>query len=217
MTVKPHSKHLAAVLLLALNGCVYDSTIVHYPREWQSADGVLIGDCPDLGGSYADNGDKYIESGVACASPDHAESLHLWNCSLSLPENLAGHSATADSWEVRQPGDNVLILTPVDHSGARGAAIELVRKTNFDCVAGALVTHRGGSMLGGPAATAVGVAFLSGGHSSLDRSFTRNTAGELVMQIRESSKMYHLVVGGAAKGTSYVRWFPTAPATGATP
>ena len=72
-------------------------------------------------------------------------------------------------------------------------------------------------MLGGPAATALGVVLLWGGHSSLDRSFTRNTAGELVMQIHESSAMYHLVVAGAVQGTSYVRWLPTALATGATP
>ena len=84
-------------------------------------------------------------------------------------------------------------------------------------MAGSLVTHHGASMLGGPAATAVAALFLTGGHTSLERSFTRDSAGELVMQIRESGEMFHLVAGVAMNGSSYVRWPPTAPAAGASP
>jgi hypothetical protein len=217
VTDKPYTRAFFAGLLLALSGCFYNSTIVPYPREWQSEDGARIGDCPDLGGRYAEKGDKYIESGAVCAASGEARSRKLWNCSLALPENLAGRIVSGNSWEIHQPGENTLTLTPVDESGARGESIELARKQDFECVGGRLLTHNGGSMFGGPAATAVGVLLLSGGHNSLDRSFTRNRAGELVMEIRESGELYHLVVGGVTKGSSYVRWLPRAVSTGASP
>src|SRR5215469_3457284 len=183
MTAKPNTRFWSLGLSLALSGCVYSSTIVPYPHEWQSADGVRIGECPDLGGPYRENGDKYIESGVICAAPGDIKLMRQWNCSLSLPENLAGRVTASNSWEIHQIGE-ILTLTPVDESGSRGESIDLVKRKDFECVAGSLVTHHGGSMLGGPLVTAVGVLLLSGGHNSLQRSFTRNRAGELVMQIR---------------------------------
>lgn len=208
---------IPGMLLLALSACVYTSKNVQYPEEWQKGDGTRVGTCPDLGGRYGAIGEEYIESGVNCRASGSVQPRDEWKCSVSLPENLTGRYAHGISWELSQPNEEVLTLTAVYGPGSRGESIELLRKKDFDCMSGSLVTRHSGSLLGGPLATGLGLVFLSGGYVTVRRSFTRNTAGELVMQVRESSGMYHLVVGGMASGTSYVRWLPVPAPLGGAP
>jgi hypothetical protein len=58
---------------------------------------------------------------------------------------------------------------------------------------------------------------MSGGVTQHTRTFRRDSSGQLVMTVRESTMAVLIgVMGGSASGTSYVRW-TAVPASGAQP
>jgi hypothetical protein len=82
----------------------------------------------------------------------------------------------------------------------------LRRGRDFQCDAESLYLSDTRSMLGNPGMTALGILMLSGGANHHTRAFARNTAGELVMTVRQRMVGYHLVVGMSGTMTNHVRW-----------
>ncbi|HEX9179541.1 MAG TPA: hypothetical protein VF859_04045 [Burkholderiales bacterium] len=186
-----------------------------YPKEWSGPDGATVGACPDISGSYRDNGEKYPDSAAHCEFGITGE----WDCSLLLSNNLNVNLP----WtiiELSQPSADELVVIAVSDDGTDRPSRVLRRGQHFMCDGGKLYVTAKYSTLDEPMGVAGATMYLGaarwGSHS---REFAKNREGELVMTVREQVNIFTGIavivpLGLHGTTTSYVRWRPMKPAQG---
>lgn len=185
-----------AVNLVAalLTGCINLSNNPEYPHEWAARSYGTIGSCPDIAGSYSNDGSLYIDSGILCQrnykmGPDKGR----WTCRLDLASNFGINDAPMEAIEITQPDPNTLKIELHNLSDIARKTFVLHQGEGFQCDARGIV-------FSGTSGT------LPFTHSKHSRSLFPDKSGALVMKVHDVEFIYSLVMGAAYSGTSYVRW-----------
>lgn len=183
-----------------------------YPKEWPQPGEHQAGTCPDLTGVYRNAGELYIEAGINCNRSNAkvapgAEDGH-WHCKLELVPNLLAVEMRASKVAIRQKELGTMQLELLDDTDLLIETHTLHLGKDFKCGSDGLIVSSTRSLFGGTGLTLVGIMTLSGGVLNHSRTFTRDSASNLVMTAREWSAVYGIVLGGTHSATSYVRWQP---------
>lgn len=210
-------RRLMLILPLALAGCLVKSVNPEYPQEWSRPAANRVGSCPGIAGSYKGAGEANIAFQGVCGSPNsrYPASKNEWSCSQDLGQNLGinHYQGVSSIVEIRQPDEKSLLVKITYEADA--APVEertLLLGSDYNCDNEGLYFSSTGSVMGNPAATAVGAIVLKGGVTSHTRTFFRNSSGELAMTVKSRSAGWNILFGFSATGTSYVRWLPVQPA-----
>jgi hypothetical protein len=184
---------LATGLLVA--GCIPIMNNPPYPIEWPAPAPDRIGSCPVISGTYANQGNLYIEAGIACPPRTAGQ----WSCDLQLAPNF-GIDLPAASVQITQPDAETLNVELLAEGRIARQTQALHLGKDYQCDANSLYFSSTGSMLE--------VRALSGFTLQLKRAFVRDSKGGLVMTVREDSQALFVFIGVLKSDTSHVRWIP---------
>ena len=178
------------------------------PSNWAATDTTMIGQCPDISGTYVNKSEiAHYFSDFDCNSRKPSNSSGSWSCSEYITNNFGIPDEINDVIEIKQPNDKSIIVTtlsdkqPIKH-------FELTRGPiagDFVCNNDGLVFSNSGSLL--PNALGVlGALTLQGGLISNTRSFRRTKDGALVMTVRENVHLWYVFFGGDSNVIAHIRW-----------
>jgi hypothetical protein len=176
-------------------GCIPIMNNPPYPIEWPAPAPERIGSCPVISGTYANQGNLYIEAGIACPP----RIAGRWSCDLQLAPNL-GIDLPAASVAITQPDAETLIVGLLDERGIARQTLHLGK--DYQCDATSLYFSSTGSYFN-----------VAGGAAlQLKRAFVRDAKGDLVMTVREDTQALLVFIGVLKSDTSHVRWMPVGTA-----
>jgi hypothetical protein len=176
-------------------GCIPIMNNPPYPIEWPAPAPERIGSCPVISGTYANQGNLYIEAGIAC--PPRAAGQ--WSCDLQLAPNL-GIDLPAVSVEITQSDAQTLNMGLLDECGIARQTQTLHLGKDYQCDATSLYFSS--------TTSAFSPGALSGATFQLKRAFVRDTKGALVMTVRLDTRALIVFIGVLKSDTSHVRWMP---------
>jgi hypothetical protein len=206
----------AMVAASQLSGCV---TRGPYPAGWAAPEPAPASDCPRIEGRYANSGSlaSGADSQICQSLGDSRRSLH-WACDTSLASNLTGIEAT-DWVELRQPDADTLIVVSSDPSVDPA---ELHRSNgDFSCGPEGLTRKQYasatsvGDASGHPSAGltifngfrfALGALTLSGGVTTLTRTYNPAGDSSLVMAISLTDTFLYMAIPFHVADETFVRW-----------
>lgn len=186
-----------------MTGCIPVMNNPPYPIEWPTPASERIGSCPVISGTYANQGNLYIEAGIRCPP----RTAGRWSCDLHLAPNL-GIDLPAVTVGIKQPNAETMNLAMnLELIDGRGIAREMQTLhlgKDYRCDANSLYFSSTGSTLEARA--------LSGASLQLRRAFRRDAKGGLVMTVREDTQALIVFIGVFKSDTSHVRWLPASAA-----
>lgn len=207
-----------------LSGCV---TRGPYPAGWAAPEPAPASDCPRIEGRYANSGSlaSGADSQICQSLGDSRRSLH-WACDTSLASNLA--DVESSGWvELRQPDADTLIVVSSDPSVDPA---ELHRSNgDFSCGPEGLTRKQYasatsvGDASGHPSAGltifngfrfALGALTLSGGVTTLTRTYNPAGDSSLVMSISLTDTFLYMAIPFHVADETFVRWEHWAPDAG---
>jgi len=176
------------------SGCIPLLNNPDPPAEWRAATTKRIGQCPEITGTYLNEGVLHIEAGIPCSPTRRLEGA--WSCDLSLAPNL-GVELPARAVVVEQPDSESINVKLFDELGVLSNAQVLHHGKDYQCDEQSVQFSSSGSLVMLIAAIV---------HST--RAFARDQSGGLVMSVHENVTGNLVFFGIVRSSTSYVRWAP---------
>jgi hypothetical protein len=213
--VRPLCASVALLGSLA-SGC---ATRIPYPDDWAPPTPASTTECPRIEGRYVNDGALAQGNDDSICNPGTSFRHRLsWTCDRELATNLADMDSS-DWVELRQPDPDTLLVVSSD---ARVDVKELHRsKGDFSCGPEGLRRSQYASVVsvGDDSAdpgvgltifntveTAFGALMMTGGLTTLTRTFNVAQDGSLVMSVSLSQTGVYMLIPYHIQGKTFVRW-----------
>lgn len=215
MTLRAASSVLATCWLLS--ACVGNNIVQPLPTTWGVPSGRLVGECPDIQGSYQSAG---IDVGLQEICSRGVADAGNWNCSRRLDEQFRLERPVS-LVRITQRDENTVVLSGEDSEGSVISKNFTRSKGDFSCNPRGLIFKSSGSLFseentpetGGEStlATVGGLMILRGGIRTLEKTLYASEDGALIMNVSLTNAGIIFPVPFHANFTAWLQWPAAAP------
>lgn len=195
-----------------LSACVGNSIVQPLPTAWGSPSGRMIGECPDIQGTFKSTG---IDLGLQEVCRRGVFDAGNWNCSQRLDEQFRLERAVS-SVRITQRDPDTVVFSGED-AGGRIVSRKFMRSNgDFVCNEKGLIFSSRGSFFSDEntkegagdsmLATAGGLLLLRGGVRTLEKTLYTSGDGDLIMNISLTNSGIIFPIPFNANFTAWVRW-----------